>query len=471
MLLLLQQADTRHWRKQSCHYELLYRQEQAAHGQTELDHRRAAEAARAADHANLERVRGQQASINERTSNDFEKRLAAARTDAVRLRSQAAAAAADPRLRGAVPVPRLPAAAGQPDEAADQDRLRLADRLTATEQAIQLDELIKWVERQSKVEASRWTIAIARPGRAAHMREMVQHTSFPKRRNLAAQRWAWAAPLMAMTACTPAGLLTSVDRLTSAAEAKRVAAAVPYGADIRHKLDVWAPRGRAAEPLPVVVFFYGGGWAEGSRSEYGFAGAAYASKGFIAVLPDYRLVPTVHFPAFVEDGALAVKWVRDNIARYGGDPKRITLAGHSAGAYNAAMLALDPKFLRGAGVDPKIIRSAALLSGPYDFYPFTEARGGAAFGQWKNPAETQPITFARRDAPPLFLAHGTSDRVVLPRNAKRLAERLRQEGAEVELRLYPRANHVDLASSLSRPFRNRTPVLDESARFLLARSR
>jgi acetyl esterase/lipase len=220
-----------------------------------------------------------------------------------------------------------------------------------------------------------------------------------------------------------------------------------------------------------VIFFYGGGWSEGSRTDYGFAGAAYASKGFIAVLPDYRLVPSVRFPAFVQDGALAVKWVRDNIGRYGGDPKRISVAGHSAGAYNAAMLALDPHFLRDVGVDPKIIRSAALLSGPADFYPFTEARSRAAFGQWKTPIETQPISFARRDAPPIFLAHGTNDRIVLSRNSKRLAERLTQEGSKVELRLYKGATHVDLASSLSRPFRNRTPVLDESARFLLEHSR
>jgi acetyl esterase/lipase len=301
---------------------------------------------------------------------------------------------------------------------------------------------------------------------------MVKHTSFPKRgRSAAAQRWAWAAPLMAMTACTPAGLLTSVDRLSSAAEAKRVAVGVPYAGDSRHKLDIWAPRGKAAEALPVVIFFYGGGWSEGSRTDYGFAGAAYASKGFIAVLPDYRLVPSVRFPAFVQDGALAVKWVRDNIARYGGDPNRISVAGHSAGAYNAAMLALDPHFLRDAGVDPRIIRSAALLSGPSDFYPFTEARSRAAFGQWKTPRETQPISFARRDAPPIFLAHGTNDHIVLSRNSKRLAERLTQEGAKVELRLYKGATHVDLASSLSRPFRNRTPVLDESARFLLEHSR
>lgn len=286
----------------------------------------------------------------------------------------------------------------------------------------------------------------------------------------AALRWAWAVPALSLTGCTPAGLLTSFDRLTSAADSRRVASGVAYGADARHKLDIWAPRS-AREALPVVIFFYGGGWSEGSRTDYGFAGAAYAGKGFIAVLPDYRLVPAVRFPHFVEDGALAVRWVRDNIARYGGDPDRITLAGHSAGAYIGAMLALDRRFLDRAGVDPKAIRAAALLSGPYDFHPFTEPRGRDAFGHWATPAETQPVSFVRRDAPPMLLAHGSADRVVLPRNSRRLAEKLRQTGAPVELRLYPGASHVDLAASLSRPLRNRTSVLADSAEFLLRHAR
>lgn len=301
---------------------------------------------------------------------------------------------------------------------------------------------------------------------------MTEHKRIrPGARRRGANRWAWAAPLMAMSACTPAGLLTSFDRLTSAAEARRAAAGIPYGADPRQKLDIWSPRSQTAGPLPVVIFYYGGGWSEGSRGDYGFAGAAYASKGFIAVVPDYRLVPAVRFPGFVEDGAQTVKWVRENIARYGGDPERISLAGHSAGAYIAAMLALEPRFLAAAGVEPNAIRSAALLSGPYDFYPFTEARGRAAFGAWKSPRDTQPINFARRDAPPIFLGHGTADRVVGAYNSRNLARRLEQAGAPVTLKLYPGASHVDLASSLSRPFRQRTTVLDDSARFLAAHSR
>lgn len=266
-------------------------------------------------------------------------------------------------------------------------------------------------------------------------------------------------------------MLTNFDRLTASDGVRRVAAGAAYGAHPRQKLDVWAPGRRTGEPLPVVVFFYGGGWNSGNRGDYGFAGAAFASQGFIALVPDYRLVPAVRFPAFLEDGALAVRWARDNAARYGGDPNRITLAGHSAGAYNAAMLALDRRYLRAAGVDPNVIRAAALLSGPYDFYPFTEARGRGAFGAHAEPLETQPISFVRADAPPIFLGHGSADQIVFPHNSRHLAQRLQAAGAPVTLRIYNGASHVDLASALSRTFRRRVPVLSESAAFLRQHSR
>ena len=295
---------------------------------------------------------------------------------------------------------------------------------------------------------------------------MSKHVPIARKRHPFPRQAAWAGAFLALTGCTPAGLLTGLDRLSSGAEAKKVGSGLAYGGDPRQRLDVWAPRAPSAEPLPVVIFFYGGGWDQGARGDYGFAGAAFAGQGFIAIVPDYRLVPAVRFPAFVEDGALAVKWARDHAARFGGDPGRITLAGHSAGAYNAAMLALDRRFLERAGVDPAIVRAAALLSGPFDFYPFTEARGRNAFGAWARPLDTQPIRFARADAPPLFLAHGSADTIVLPRNSRALARRLGELGAPVTLRIYPGASHVDLAASLSRPFRARTPALAESAAFL-----
>ena len=152
ILLLIQRGETRHWQKQSGHFEQLYNQEQAALSGTIANYRAAAQQAEASDKANAERVAAEQKSINERTSNDFEARLAAARSLAQRLREQSAAAAADPRSGGGAPMPGLSAAAGGPDEAAGKDGLPQSDALTATEQAIQLDELIKWIRRQAAVD-------------------------------------------------------------------------------------------------------------------------------------------------------------------------------------------------------------------------------------------------------------------------------------------------------------------------------
>ncbi|HEY4071384.1 MAG TPA: hypothetical protein VGM04_07505 [Sphingomicrobium sp.] len=152
ILLLIQKGETRHWKKESARFERLYGEEQAALAGTIANYRAAANAARAADQANLERVAAKQRSINERTSDDYETRLAAARTLAQRLRGQAATAATDSRAGGATPVSGLSAPAPGPAETAGKDGLPDPDRLLATEQAIQLDELIKWVQKQSAID-------------------------------------------------------------------------------------------------------------------------------------------------------------------------------------------------------------------------------------------------------------------------------------------------------------------------------
>ena len=277
---------------------------------------------------------------------------------------------------------------------------------------------------------------------------------------------ALVAALLSLAACSPPNLLSTLNKFVPGDNgAHRVAEGVTFAPDRGLKLDVWAPRA-TDHKLPVVIFLYGGGWVAGSRGGYSFAGSGYAGQGFVTVVADYRLVPTVRFPAFVDDGALAVKWTRDNIARFGGDPDRIALAGHSAGSYNAAMLALDPHFLRDAGVPAGTIKAAALLSGPYDFYPFTEVRGRDALGNWPRPAKTQPINFVTRAAPPMLLATGSVDDIVKPRNSEALAAKLRANGVPVELKIYPGKGHVDLAKSLSRPFRGTTPALADSVAFL-----
>jgi len=270
--------------------------------------------------------------------------------------------------------------------------------------------------------------------------------------------------------CSPAGLLNGVSRLTGDS-ARLAASGVAFGDHPRLKLDVWAPKQRSARPSPVVIFLYGGGWVSGERRDYGFVGRAFAARGFVTVIPDYRLVPTVRFPTFIEDAARAVRWAQDHAASFGGDPRRIDLSGHSAGAYIAAMLSLDRHYLADAGVDPAIIRAAALLSGPYDFYPFTEQRGRDALGNWPRPRETQPIHFVRRDAPPMLLMHVTADTVVRPRNSERLAAALKAAGASAELRLYPGKSHIDTIKSLSPLFRGTTSALADSVAFFNAHDR
>ena len=277
-----------------------------------------------------------------------------------------------------------------------------------------------------------------------------------------------ALGLVALIGCTPVGLLNSISRVSGDSAVQLAVQGAAYGPHPRNRLDVWVPAKRPATPLPVVVFFYGGGWVSGDRGDYGFAGRAFAAQGFVTIVADYRLVPQVRFPDFLQDGALAIKWARDHVAEYGGDPRRISLSGHSAGAYEAAMLALDRHYLADAGVDPSIVRAAALLATPADFYPFTEQRGRDALGQWPRPKETQPITFARTDAPPMLLMHGTADTVVRPYNSQHLAAKLRALGAPVELKLYSGKSHIDLIKSLSPTFRRSTPALADSVAFLRA---
>lgn len=281
-------------------------------------------------------------------------------------------------------------------------------------------------------------------------------------------KWTFAALValaaIAAFAYTRSGpaLLDRLDRIWPGEGGTQVARAVPFG---KHgqTLNVW--RGGDTKTAPVVIFYHGGGWVKGSAAEYGWAARAYASKGFVVIVPDYRKVPQVRFPAFVQDAADAVRWTRDNVATFGGDPRRIAIVGHSAGAHSVAMLALDRQWLAAAGA-PGAVKAAVGLSGPYDFYPFT-GRAVAAMGAWPKPAETQPLNYARSDAPPMMLVTGTADTTVRPKNARNLYKALKADGAVAVEKEYEGLGHEDVAMALSLPFRSKAPVLDDSAAFLM----
>ena len=265
---------------------------------------------------------------------------------------------------------------------------------------------------------------------------------------------------------SPPGLLSFLDKMMGGGNGVDLpGSAIPFGTEAQ-TLDVWRPAGPVTGKRPVLIFWYGGGWVHGNRRAYGFAARAYAKAGYVVVMPDYRKVPQIRFPAMLQDGAQAVKWTRDHIADYGGDPARIGIAGHSAGAYTVAMLALDPRWLAAEGVDPRIVKAAVGLSGPYNFYPFTSQRAIDAMQGAKDPAATQPITFARADAPPMLLVTSKLDTEVRPHNAYDLAKRLKTLGATVTLIDYPGMTHENVAMALSVPYRSRGPVLADSVAFL-----
>lgn len=244
--------------------------------------------------------------------------------------------------------------------------------------------------------------------------------------------------------------------------------AIPFGTT-GQALDVWRPAGDAAgKKRPVLIFFYGGGWVHGDRRSYAFAARAFAKAGYVVVVPDYRKVPGVRFPAFVQDAAMAVRWVRDNVGRYGGDVNRVALSGHSAGAYLAAMLTLDRRWLRAEGVDPAIIKAAVPMCAPLDFYPFNKRRSRDAMQGAADPAMTQPIHFARADAPPILLLHGTADTVVRVRNSRNLAAAIRAKGGAVHTIEFEGMGHAGVVMGLSRPFAQGGKVLDPLLAFMRA---
>jgi acetyl esterase/lipase len=240
---------------------------------------------------------------------------------------------------------------------------------------------------------------------------------------------------------------------------------ITYGRHPRQKLDVYVPS-KLSAATPVVVVIYGGSWNSGNKSDYAFLGKALSSRGFVAVIADYRLVPEIRFPAFLEDTAEAVAWARTNARQFGGDPDQLYLLGHSAGAYNAVMVALDDQYLRAFGADPSQIRGVIGLAGPYDFLPLDAASTIAAFGKANDLSKTQPINFVSRNAPAMLLATGDADTTVYPRNTVSLSGKLKAAGASVTVRHYPGVGHIGIMLALSLPLRGTAPVLDDITKFI-----
>ena len=234
---------------------------------------------------------------------------------------------------------------------------------------------------------------------------------------------------------------------------------IAYGRDRLQRLDVYIPDTASPGPRPMVVFFYGGRWETGDKSEYRFVGAALASLGYVAVLPNYRHYPEVKMPGFMDDAAHAAAFACEHAAEFGASPQRFYLMGHSAGAHIAVLATLDRRYFLATGRPVPRIAGAIGLSGPYDFLPLTDADLEDMFGPPALYPESQPIDFVRPDAPPILLVQGLKDSIVWPKNSINLAAALRAEGDSVTLKLYPKLGHADTVAALSIPGRGRAPIL------------
>ncbi|MFM5950626.1 MAG: alpha/beta hydrolase [Novosphingobium sp.] len=304
-------------------------------------------------------------------------------------------------------------------------------------------------------------------------------TEVAKQRRIS--RMGWIAIILALVAAVlfgawryamatnAVGLLDWGDRQFGGNAGYRVALAEGrYGPLEAQRVAVIVPDATATALRPVLVFIHGGGWHSGTPGDYSFVGRQFARAGYVVVLAGYRLGPEGRYPHMLQDSALAMAWVHENAAKFGGDPERVFAMGHSAGAYNVVMLGLERQWLGRAGVPDGFLKGVVGLSGPYDFFPFTSDSARNAFGQEPDPAITQPINHIRGDGPPMLLLTGDADETVKPRNSRVLAKALSAAGQATEPVILTGVDHSGTVMKLAAPFSRDRRVLDPVLAFLAA---
>lgn len=266
------------------------------------------------------------------------------------------------------------------------------------------------------------------------------------------------ASLPLLNACTPTQFANAF-----VSSELQVRQDIPYGPHERQMLDVYTSPA-TGDGRDVVIFIHGGYWDSGDKADYSFVADSLTEHGFTTVIPNYRLVPEITFPSYVEDVALAVKWVFDNL-----QPRTVFLMGHSAGAHIAALAAFDERYLEAVGMSNTRLAGFIGLAGPYDFLPLgpDDQRTRRALGPQDDWAATQPIHFVDSNDPPAFLATGLADETVNPANSERLAARIHEHGGETILNTYPSLDHATLLGAIARAGRVLEPrVLEDVVAFM-----
>lgn len=246
------------------------------------------------------------------------------------------------------------------------------------------------------------------------------------------------------------GCQTAFFRAMNAGGASIAAVTRVYAPDLGLQLDVYRPP-VTSTLMPVALFFYGGSWRTGERRDYAFVGRALAAQGVLTVIADYRKFPQGRFPLFEQDAARAARWTVDHAAEFGGDPRRIFLSGHSAGAHIAVLLASDARYLAAQHLRPRDFAGAIGIAGPYDFLPLTDPKIIEVFGAERDWPQSQPIRFVDGDEPPFLLLQGDGDRIVNPHNATAMTQALRAAKVPVTALHYPQPGHFRILAGLRYP--------------------
>ncbi len=269
-------------------------------------------------------------------------------------------------------------------------------------------------------------------------------------------------------------LILSVFSGVSFADDIKIEKDIPYFGGERafehSKLDIYYRTDKSLKP--VIVFFHGGGWKSGDKSMYEKLGKTFAARNIVTVIPDYGLSPDVIYPENVYDVSAALKWVKDNIQQYGGDPNLIFPMGHSAGAHLVALVMLDPKYFTDVHMVNKDMAGAVLLSGVYDLSPerlkgeFLDNMIEQSFGNDKQVrSEASPVNHVSFDTPVLYVLYASLDYKILKDQAERLYKGLTREGAPVKKAVVRGRGHVTIISRVGNPGDKTTELIDEFVKF------
>ena len=250
--------------------------------------------------------------------------------------------------------------------------------------------------------------------------------------------------IMFFCACTPLQFaLVNAPSLTYDGE---ISEDISYGHLARQKLDIYVPK-IEQETFPVIVFFHGGRWTDGSKQQYKFVAMTLSSMGYVVVLPNTRLYPDVKFPTFAEDAAQSIAWVHKNISAYKGD-QNLFISGHSSGAHLGALIIADNSYLAAHGLKPNIVNAFAGMSGPYDFVPKASDIKDM-FGPAENFPKMVVTNFIDGDEPPMLLIYTGEDNTVHPRNLLALEAGIEKAKGDVQTIIYETGGHAATVAAFS----------------------